>query len=258
MIMINKLSRNLFYEVIGVPTKRRALSFAIMMKNLKPTSVVKDWSYRLLARESGLAPGTCKKYIGLLQEMELVSIRSYHGHKYLTFKKLKEAKKKNKRNRRYHTARRRDISLGKYDTTSIKIIEKHLAALYIWEIQSHKDYCRQSISTKQNPKNPHEYKRALKICRTRGWDNIDRFDDNGISFKYLCKSLHASPNTVSAIISYGESINLFTVKRSSRMPAFYGPGNARQAAKYMDEPHSWSTDDTVFYQQPNRFVINPR
>ena len=255
MRRINRLSRILFNEIIGVPTERRAIAFAILMKNLKPSSVVKDWSYRLLSRESGLAQDTCRKYIRLLKEMKLVSIHSYQGHKYLIFKKLKEHKKKNRRNGGYHTPKNQDVMLRKYDPTSFKSIEKELKALYIRETQSHKDYCRQSICAYRNPKSTREYKKAQKICRARGWDKFDKYNDYGISYKYLCKGLHASPNTVSATIKYGEIAGMFSVARSTPIPIFYGPGEAKQAAEYLDEPYSWSDRDFVYYQPANRYTV---
>ena len=252
MALLNRISRNLFQEVIGDRNKRKAIAYAIYMKDLKQTSVVKDWSYRRLAREAGLATATCKKYVHLLREMKLVSMRSYKGHNYLTFKKLKEHKKKNRWNSGYHTPKHKDVKLGNYSPTSIKAIEGHLEALLICEVQRQKDYVQQSISTAQNPKNHLEYKKAKKICCARGWSS---FNDSGISYKYMCNALNSSPNTVSSTIKYGEKVGLFTVTRSAPQIVFYGPGEARIAAEYLDEKYSYCTDNAIYYQPANKFTL---
>ena len=249
---LNKISRTLYEDVIGNAPRRRAVAFAIYMKNCCPTSVVKDWSYKKLARITGLNPKTCKKYVGILREMKLARITSNKGHNYLFFKKLKEPKKKNRWNVGYHSPKYKDVVLGRYTTDSIKIIETHLRALCICEVQRRKDYARQSISTTQDPKNLKEFKRARKVCRARGWES---FSDNGISYKYINSRLHCSPNTTSATIKYGEDIGLYTVTRSVRRSIFYRKGEARLAAKYIDERYSWYTNDTIYYQPANIYKL---
>ena len=253
MERINRLSRRLFQYVIGDRKRRRAVAFAILMKNRKPASVVKDWSYKGLARVSGLAPGTCRSYVHILMEMGLVSMSIHKGHQYLYFDKLKAQKRKNRGKTGYHTPKHKDIDLGNYDAASVKTIEMTLKALAIVEIQRRKDYAQQCISAKQNPRNLPEYKKTEKICRARGWDGP--FVDNGISYKRICRQLNCSPNTVSATIQYGEETRLFTVTRSEPMIVFRGSGLARQAAKYLEEPYSWFTDNVVYYQPANKYVL---
>ena len=109
MRKMNRLSRRLFQYVIGDRKRRRAVAFAILMKNRKPASVVKDWSYKGLARVSGLAPGTCRTYVHILMEMGLVSMSIHKGHQYLYFDKLKAQKRKNRGKTGYHTPKHKDI-----------------------------------------------------------------------------------------------------------------------------------------------------
>lgn len=253
MRKMNRLSRRLFQYVISDRKRRRAVAFAILMKNRKPASVVKDWSYKGLARISGLAPGTCKNYVHILLEMDLVSMSIHKGHKYLYIGKLKAQKKKNRGKVGYHTPKHKDIDLGNYDATSVKTIEMTLKALTIVEIQRQKDYAQQCISAKQNPRNLPEYKKAEKICRARGWDSS--FVDNGISYNRIRRQLNCSPNTVSSTIQYGEKNGLFTVTRSEPELVYHCPGHAREAVQYLDISYSWCTNDNVYYQPANRFRL---
>ena len=253
MRKINRLSRRLFQYVVGDRKRSRAISFAILMKNRKPASVVKDWSYKGLARISELAPGTCKTYVHILLEMGLVSMSTYNGHSYLCFNNLKAHKKTNRGKTGYHTPKNKDIDLGNYDATSVKTIEMTLKALTIVEIQRRKDYAQQCISAKQNPRNLPEYKKAEKICRARGWDSS--FVDNGISYNHIRRQLNCSPNTVNATIQYGEKNGLFTVSRFDPELIYHCPGQAREAVQYLDISYSWCTDDNVYYQPANRFSL---
>ena len=248
-----KLCRTTFHSVEDERRERKAIAFAILMKNRKPSSVVKDWSYKGLARISGLAPGTCNTYVHILKEMGLVSMSIHKGHKYLYFGKLKAQKKKNRGKVGYHTPKHKDIDLGNYDATSVKTIEMTLKALAIVEIQRQKDYAQQCISAKQNPRNLQEYKKAEKICRARGWDSS--FVDNGISYNHIRRQLNCSPNTVSATIQYGEKNGLFTVTRCEPELVYHCPGHAKEAVQYLDISYSWCTDDNVYYQPANKFSL---
>ena len=171
----------------------------------------------------------------------------------MVFKPLKEGKKKNRWRPGYHTPKHKDVMLGDYDVTSIKAIEKHLKALQVCEIQRQKDYAKQSISTKQNPKNLRDYKKADKICRARGWNSS--YVDNGISYKYISAKLHCSPNTVSETIQYGEKVGLFKVTRYDPKIVFFGVDQAREAAEYLDEKWTWCTDDVVIRQRANTYSL---
>lgn len=250
--MINKLSRRVFQSVIGDRTKRRAIAFAIYMKDAKPASVIKDGTDEELARITNLDPRTCKKYIDLLHKMRLLSKKSKNGHDYLVFKPLREGKKKNRWKAGYHTPKHQDVLQGNYDNSSIRTIEIHLQALFICEVQRRKDYVQQNISTKQDPRSLREYKKALKICRVRGWNS---FFDDGISYEYIRRALHCSPNTVSEIIRYGETAGLFTVTRYDPEVVYFGVDQAREAVDYLDVKWSWSTDDVVILQRANTFTL---
>ncbi len=252
MKTIRRLSRNIFKNAIGNRNKRRAISFAIFMKAVKPTSVVKDWTPKELSNLTHLDPRTCKKYVDLLREMQLVSEHTKEGHRYLVFEPLKEGKKKNKWNSGYHTSKYHNVMLGDYDTTSIKDIDIHLQALFICEVQRRKDYIQQIVSATQTPKSLRELKRAKRVCKDRGWNS---FIDEGISFRYICKALNCSPNSVSKIIRYGERVGLFTVKRSEPEVVFFGIGRAREAAEYLDEKWSWCMNNVVVLQRANIFTL---
>lgn len=250
---VNRLSRNIYNDVIGDITRRRAIAFAIYMKNARPASVVKDWSIRKLARITHLAQGTCKEYVKCLREMKLVYDYSKGGHSYLVFKPLKESKKKNRWGSGYHTPKHKDVMLGNYDRTSIQAIERHLKALVICETQRRKNYAEQSIGTKQNPKNLRDYKKADKVCRARGWNSS--YVDNGISYKSISAKLGCSPNTVSETIQYGEKANLFKVTRYDPEIVFFGVGQAREAAEYLDIEWTWCTDDVIVRQHANTYTL---
>ena len=247
---LQRLSRKIFRYVIGDMAKRRAIAFAIYMKNAKPASVVKDWTWMELARITNLDRKTCKKYIACLKEMNLVREYSKNGHSYMVFEPLKARKKK--RGNSYRSPKNKDVMLGSFDRTSIRAIDLHLKALDICEIQRRKNFIRQCISAKQDPKNSREYKRAERKCRACGWD---RFSDDGISFEYLRRKWHCSPNIVSETISYGEKERLFEVTRYDPEIVYFGVDQAREAAEYIDRNWTWCTDDVVVYQHANTYNL---
>lgn len=256
--MLTRVARKTYQNAVGTPELRKALAFAIYVKRFKANSVVKDWSYRELARLTKLSPTTCKKRIDTLKGMGLVRMETKHGHSYLRFLRLRHGSIVVKRNG-IETKRRpryADIRLGEY--TSIKEIEQDLMALVIVEDTKRKNYARQLISLANNPRPKTSIKRvkkAQRLCRKRGYGK--KFIDGGLSYRRIAKWLHCSPNTVKNIICFGESTEMFVVERRELVLVKYvGNGMARFALPYIDSEHPlFATRNNVYYKPSLLFTL---
>ena len=257
--MIKYLSEYIYYSAM-TPLKRRALAFAIYVKTHKPASVLKDMSYRQVAKLVGFSHETCRYRIGCLKRMGLLKETFRNGHHYYTFTKLRSAKIKNRHSEGFHYPKFSDIDISILDTRSVDSIEMGLMAMCPVEIQRNKERVKQLDKSKQNPRNAAAFKKASGICRKRGYDG---FDDDGISYEHIASILHCSYSTVSKMIQFGVKHHFFKVFKS---PALFMEGDE---IRYADEiwiidemqdidkrfPIHYVRGNRAFYQPANRFKL---
>ena len=248
---VQRIDRKLYDRAVRDPRIRKALAFAILMKTRKAASVIKGWSYKKLSRISGRTAPTCKRRIEVLKELGLVKMYQHKGLDYLEFLPLKAPKKQIKGTNKYKSPHKsQNVYLCKIKRSSEKNIERGLQATLYVTIQERKDYARQWINAKQTPSNSQEYKRAEKICRLRGWS---KFSENGISYKYIARILHCSPNTVCDIIRYGEKQKIFKVRRFPPAYDYIGPNMGADAFKLL---HAlFYTSDCLGYHLANQYYL---
>ncbi len=258
-IMIRNIDRALFNKLIGSADGRKALAFAIYMKNTKATSIVKNWSYRELARLSNLSVATCQRRIATLRKLHFVDSFSKNGISYLQFKKLKKHKVRNKKNTLFHTPRNCDVKIDKFSLLGVKEIEKALMAQEIVEITIRKQYVERLIQMKTEPKrgeSPRKIRRAMAICRKRGYD---KFEDGGLSYKTISKRLHCSAKSVSSIIKFGEGHEMFEAHKCKPILIKKIIGGAKFALEYLDfgKISVFATNNGIYRTFPNRYSLCP-
>lgn len=257
--MVSKLSRRLFNDAVGDPLRRKALAFAIYLKNHNGTSVFKDWSYRDLSRASGLSVNTCKKRVQSLRVMHLIREESFNGHRYLIFKKLRRKKIKNKKNNLFHTPIILDISIKNFE--SIKAIEKYLMALDIQEHTRKVEYTKRLITLATDPApftRDCEIKKAKAIWRKRGIEEVPQYTEYGYSHRRIMRRLHCGPQTVKYIISLGESLEMFIARQRDLVLVKYVGNNSARAALpyYKDEfPSAFATNNNIYYKPATIFSL---
>ena len=231
-------------------SKRRALAFAIFIKNTYPTSVLKDMSFRQMAKIPGIGMSveTCRQRIAMLKKMKLVEEKTKNGHHYFIFKSLRAKKKKNRHSIGYHRPKFAEINVTKLDMRSVASVEKGLMAMFFVETQIKKELVRQIVKSKQTPRKTSAYRKASKICCNRGYDE---FIDNGISYKYIASELHCSNTTVAKVIQYGVKHRIFKVIKT---PAVFMEGpEIRYAGEEFDVHYLYG--NKAYYQPANRFEL---
>lgn len=249
--MLERLARNTLLAVKGNALCRKALAFAILVKDHNTTSTFKDWSYRDIAKAGGVSPNTAKRYVTILRKLHLAASFQKDGHSYLVFKKLRRSKIKNHKNHLYHTPKSADIALSELDRSSVGTIEKGLAALCVKNTQVQKDHIKRLIKVAYNPSKHDGIKsvrRARAVCRKRGWS---AFTDNGISYRGLARTFKCSFNTVKKIIAVGESLGMFWVEKRPLVLVKYIGGKAAKFALpyFKDEyPTAFATANNIYIQ----------
>lgn len=216
--MLRRLSRQSFNECIGDRERRRALAFAIFLKDRFHASVIKDWSYRTLSRITGLAPGTCQARVRTLRDMRLTSEWVRNGHPYLRVLSLRSEKSVTQKGRVWNTRKYTEVDFAKIDRTSVKSIEEGLMALLIVETQSKKNYIRQQtvLASGFHPNaTQKEIQRAKR--KQRMLCGGKSFSDNGFSIKAICRRLKCTAKTAKHIICKGEDCRMFEAHFGSQI-----------------------------------------
>lgn len=251
--MANRVSRSLFYRCVGIPEERKALAFALFIKNARPASVIKGWNYRVLANISGLTEGTCKRRVRTLLDMDLVSIKEKGGTPYIYFKPLRTRALINRLTGKHLPVGKFDIRLPRLNDLSVKQIERDLMSMLIVEVQRRKDFVGQRVDSMVNPTDIRQYRKGKRYCDRRGYKG---FYDAGFSYKGIAGRLHCGLNTVADIIKNGERRGLFSVLRSRPVRQYCGCQNGQFAAEVSVGIYDYYHNQYLYYQPANRFVIN--
>lgn len=145
---------------------------------------------------------------------------------------------------------RTDVRLDKIDFSTPKTIERGLQALFIVQVQKKKDFLKQQFiqATQPDKKTPlKKVKKSIRYIKERG---IEKFQDNGISFKYLCEKLKSGKNTISEIINYGIELKLFNRHNNVIQMRIIG---AKGLPSY--GCHTFSTKDNVYVVLANTYTL---
>lgn len=248
--MLQKVKREIFNRVIGDAELRKALAFTIFIKDHKPASVLKGWSYSMLAQISGCSRPTCKKRLIALRKLGLVSERVHNGVRYLYFHTLRAGKIQSKLGP-WFSPQRMDVHIGKIDRSSVKTIEYGLCSLLVVEIQLRKNYAQQVISRKENSKKVREIKRAKRICRDRGWAE---YNEEGLSYNGLAGKLGCSRSKAIKIVKAGENQKMFSKQKAQRIMLFIGQRKAEKALPYFNGYH-YAMKNHLYYQPANQYIL---
>lgn len=253
--MLRRLSRQIYRNVVGVPEHRKAVAFAIFVKTVRPSSVLKDWSYRELSRLTSLSPNTCRKRVACLESLGLVTREEKGGHTYLRFAPIRRGAIRLRR--RTWRPKDADVNIVGFSGGSVKDIERGLMALVIVEDDNRKEYVRQLTSLAHNPSKSvpiRRVKRAKAICSKRGYG--ETFQDFGLSYNRIRQWLHCGPNKVKDIIGFGEDTGMFVAHRSEFVFLEHIRNGAKFAIEYMRQEVNhpiFATTSNIFRRPANRY-----
>ena len=234
---MKKISRKIFHDNISDADAVKALALLIFIKNHFPTSVVPNFSYYKIVSITGLHYNTVKKRINTLADMELIeAVGKYNQH--LKFKRVR--------------AKNSNVNFSRIDTSSVKLIEKGLRALFLVEKVNQKNYVEQRVILAQECKNGKERKAGQQTCKKCGSSD---FKDNGISYAYLAKKLNVSLNVVSEVTKYAVSAKL-VIKHKTIQQISYVKGEAKNALIVFNEVKGFfATKNNIYKVGCNKYSL---
>lgn len=191
-----KIRRTTYYAGIKDKDFVKALSLLCYLKNEFASSVIPDYTLDKIHKITGLHSDTCKKRIKTL--VRLGFVETFTTKDGRTMLKLNSVASR-------HNNRNIDLNCVVFD--SVKSVEKSLYAIYIGEIQKHKEYVKQTIYEAHNSYDLKKLKEAKK--RSCGYG--DKFVDNGLSYKGIAKRLKVSLQKAFNIVSFATEFD-FIVK----------------------------------------------
>lgn len=109
-------------------------------------------------------------------------------------------------------AKKSNVNVEVLDKTDIQSISDGLLALFLVEAQLHKEYIKQLLLKKETAKKGENIKAVCKEIRERGLIGR-KFEDNGISYKYISKKLGIGFSRVSALIKHAVKLGMLSVEK---------------------------------------------
>lgn len=192
----------------------KALALCLfMVKNQHST--VKDFSYRKLVSLSGISFTTVKKRVETLKALKLVEING----NTIVFKTPKS--KHGDRNFNLCGAENTIES-----AITVKDYEKIVGAIITTLPIRRKEFAKKTISTRNNPKNLAELKKAKRLCRKFGWEGKN-YEEWGISYDGIKKgvtegTMYGARKGIERAVQYGLINKSNNVRKSTVSLDFVG------------------------------------
>lgn len=233
---MKKISRKLYHENISDVDAVKALALLIFIKNSFPTSVVPNYSVNKLVRVTGMHANTIRKRISTLADMDLIEFTGKYNQ-HLKFKKVR--------------AKNSNIKLS-INTSSVKLIEKGLRALFLVEKVTQKNYVEQRVKLANAPKNIKELKAGRRASKKCGSSN---FKDNGISYAYLADKLGVSIKHAVEVVQYAINLKLI-VKHKVISQVVYIEDRANEFVRVFSELKGvFAKKNSVYKVEANRYSL---
>ncbi len=184
---------------------RKAIAFSLYIKTKVKSSAIPHYTINKLHNITGVSANAVRSRLATLRAYGLVE-NTGKNNQCLVFKSLKS-----------HTAHRnvalKDIVFTPNDNLNknayaqnVKFIEKSLSVMLMMDIQNRKDFAKQMIRQSKHPKSIKELKDAKKVCNRYGYGA--KYRENGISYKYIAKTLGCCVQTAFNIVYFGVKNNI--------------------------------------------------
>lgn len=234
---MKKISRKIFHDNISDADAVKALALLIFVKNHFKTSVVPNFTLYKIVSLTGLHYNTVKKRLNTLGDMDLIeTVGKYNQH--LKFKRVR--------------AKNSNVNFSRIDTSSVKLIEKGLRALFLVEKVNQKNYVEQRVILAQECKNGKERKAGKQTCKKCGSSD---FKDNGISYKYLAKKLNISSKTVADMVEFAVSSKLVVKHKTVTQIAYIKGGAKKALSMFHDVKGFFATKNNIYQIGCNRYSL---
>lgn len=196
---MTEIRRRILHQMYCNPKIRKAIAFSLFVKTQVSSSTVHNWTINKLHEITGVSAIAIRDRLKVLRELSLIEETGAKGQ-HLVFRSLKS-----------HTTHRNasiptvsfepNHKIKKNDKAqNIKQIEDILSVMLVMEIQSRKNFARQMIQQKSDPKDLGGLKEARKVCNRYAYG--ETFCENGISYKYMAKRLGIGVQKAFAVISF--------------------------------------------------------
>lgn len=218
MYMI-KIGRKLYHECISDAEKRKALALIVYIKNHYKFGLIieqnlptahKHILYKTtIDKQDGevinhyLDKRTFNKRINTIKQMGLIAELKHTSKKHLSLKSIRQ---------KYN-----NVDISKISTDSLYDIELGLQSLYIAEVQLHKNFVRQQYNQGSKPFEKNANEKAKNSRKTKNKYGKEKFEDNGISYKYIARKLNISRSKVSDAVKNGEHKGIFIKNRNVKI-----------------------------------------
>lgn len=238
------ISRKFFNEHISDSKVVKALELYLFVKVRYEafSSTIKDFRYNSLSKETGLCFTTIKKRINILKQLGLVEFIG-KDRQHLLFKSLKSKKS--------------NVRIEQIDFSTIKTIGDGLRALFLVEVQVQKEYIRQLMMKYNNPSKSDDYKAIRREVRKRGLMG-KKFEDNGISYKYMANKLKIGYNKVHELIKCATERGMVAKKRNAKLiyDANVSGANVYSVFEFEeDKRHKYISNNCIYYLGANTYVL---
>lgn len=173
-----QVRRKIFNKISSDKEFAKALALCLYIKSIFRSSAISNFTYNKLHKLTGLHITTLKKRVSKLRELGFAKFVGKNNTLVICSVKSK--------------CEYRNVNIGDFE--NVKDVEKSLYAHILVEIQKRKEFVKQLLRLRSNPnKNElEEHKRAKKNAVKFGYDKVNEYKDNGISYKTIAEKMGVS------------------------------------------------------------------
>ena len=200
-----QLRRSALYWAKGNKVRIEALAFLVMLKKHSVQSTINNFSINKVSSITGCSWATCKKYIALLVDLELVDFNEEKN--LLTVRRISSGTK------------HRNLCIDGIDFRKLNLAKDSIRHLIHMLSLSARHTVKKAIQKVNNPKTwlsegyLDNRKGALKFCKNFVEPNAEtgqyQYRELGMSYKTIAKEMGCCPMTAFRIIKQGIRNKLF-------------------------------------------------
>ncbi len=238
------IKKAIITSVIGDMDGQKILALAIYLKKVLTNSRIKHYNLNRLSGASGITYKTLKTYVPLLEQNKYIHFEGSGNKKILVLNRL--SSRNNNRN----------IDINMFDFTSYRGVINSLRAYIVINIQVKKEYIKQMLNNRQNPKWNIDYKnlnrKVNKMVRNGQLNSpYQKYEEYGISYERFKKELGCSIVTATKAVKYAVDHG-WLEKRPNYVQTY-----SRGVNYYEAEGYTFTTKNNLYNIKANIYSIPP-
>lgn len=238
-----KMRRRFLAEARYDRTMQKCLAIAIVLKSKLKSSRIHHYSTNKLCQAAGISHKTAEKYERLLEEQSFIHFEGTPDNRVLIVNSIAS-----------HTSNR-NIGIEEMDFSSFFSAFRSIQSFIFMRIQHNKDYLRQLLQARHNPKNPSEFRKAKRKVK----DLVEQgklksadthYEEKGLSLEKIAREIGCCIRTAERVIDYAIGRNW--VERQRNFEWFYAPHvNHKQIDGF-----TFSTKHKLCIAHPNTYLLS--